>query len=654
MFKKLMIANRGEIACRVIRTARRLGIQTVAVYSNADQNALHVELADEAILIGDSPASSSYLNVDSVLNACLETGVDALHPGYGFLSENSKFVSALEKAGISFVGPSVHAIEIMGDKIASKRLATRAGVSVIPGYDGIVNDAQEAIERAHEIGYPVMLKASAGGGGKGLRIASDIQGTLEGFERAQSEAISSFGDDRILIEKCILESRHIEIQVIGDRYGNFVYFCERECSIQRRHQKVIEESPSPFVDEDMRRAMGEQALALVKAINYYSVGTVEFIIDSFGKFYFLEMNTRLQVEHPVTEMITQLDLVELMLRVSAGERLPFSQDEIAIQGWAVEARIYAEDPFREFLPEAGRLSSYREPPPSSSVRIDTGVREGDEVSIHYDPMLAKVITHGHSRDEAIDTMSTALDQFCIQGISTNIPFIAQTVRNYRFIQGRLSTEFFREEYPDGFVGGVLGHDDQLRLVGLAAVLDWYEYEKHKQLLADSVINRIVRIKDDLWKTQCTYTGLGFYVQIDNVRFAVVIESYNRQVQAIFKIDGKTYHASVRRTSFRYQIFFAGVETEVTVLPSEVDALYGLMLTKEISYKSNFVLAPMAGLLVSLFVKLGQEVRSGDQLAVIEAMKMENSLRTTHDAIISKILVTKGQTVEKDQLMIELK
>ncbi len=652
MFQKLLIANRGEIACRVIRTAQRLGICTVAVYSEADQDGLHVELADEAILIGASPVSESYLDIDRVLQACQSTGADAVHPGYGFLSENPRFVHALDQAGIRFVGPHAQAIKTMGDKIASKQLAASAGVSVIPGYDGVVNTAEEAIQRAHEIGYPVMLKASAGGGGKGLRIAEDDRECREGFRRTRSEAATSFGDDRILIEKCIREPRHIEIQVIGDTHGNCVYLGERECSIQRRHQKVIEEAPSPFLDGSMRRAMGEQALALAKAVDYHSAGTVEFIADGEGRFYFLEMNTRLQVEHAVTEMITGLDLVELMLRVAAGEKLPLTQDEVQISGWAIETRLYAEDPYRAFLPATGRLTCYMEPSVGPGVRVDSGVREGDEIGIYYDPMLAKLITHGRTRNDAIDAMCGALDQFCIEGVMTNLPLLAQVMAHPRFVRGQLSTHFLSEEYPDGFAVQPLDRAGQLQVAALAAVLNCYKRKPGPEPASGNPICRVVRIEDESFDTRCTVTGADYRVQVDGVRFVVATDSHRGQVQVAFTIDGNPFDAQVRSDGFRYRISHAGVESVVTVLRSEVDALYQLMPAKELPDRSHYLLAPMSGLLVSLSAKPGQKVRAGDELAVVEAMKMENSLKAERDAIISKVHAMEGQVLEQDEPIIE--
>jgi propionyl-CoA carboxylase alpha chain len=652
IFQKLLVANRGEIACRVIRTAQRLGIPTVAVYSEADQGSLHVTLADEAILIGAAPTSESYLDIDCVLKACQAARVDAVHPGYGFLSENPRFVEALEQAGISFVGPPARAIKKMGDKIASKQLAASVGVSVIPGYDGIVSTVEDAVQRAHEIGYPVMLKASAGGGGKGLRIAENDNECQEGFRRARSEAATSFGDDRILIERYIREPRHIEIQVIGDTHGNCIYLGERECSIQRRHQKVIEEAPSPFLDGSMRRAMGEQALALAKAVDYCSAGTVEFIADVEGRFYFLEMNTRLQVEHPVTEMITGLDLVELMLCIAAGQKLPITQDEVEINGWSIETRLYAEDPSRAFLPATGRLIRYMEPPTGPGVRVDSGVREGDEIGIYYDPMLAKLITHGRTRSNAIDAMRSALNQYCIEGVTSNLSLLAQVMAHPRFVRGDLSTNFIDEEYPDGFVARPLDRAGQLQVAAVSAVLNCYKSRPTPRPVREKPICQIVRIEDKSFHTECTVTDIDYRIQVDGARFVVVTDNYRGQIQVTFTINGDPFHAQVRSDSFRYSITHDGVESVITVLRPEVDALYQLMPDKAAPDRSHYLVAPMPGLLVSLSAKSGQKVRAGDELAVVEAMKMENSLKADRGAIISKVYAIEGQILEQDDLIIE--
>jgi propionyl-CoA carboxylase alpha chain len=652
MFQKLLIANRGEIACRIIRTAQRLGIPTVAVYSTADHDALHVSLADEAILIGAAPASESYLDINSILKACQSVGADAVHPGYGFLSENPKFVHALVQAGIRFVGPHASAIEVMGSKIASKQLAASVGVFVIPGYDGIVADAEEAVQRAQEIGYPVMLKASSGGGGKGLRVAENDKECREGFESSRREAASSFGDDRILIEKCIQQPRHIEIQVIGDTHGNYVHLGERECSIQRRHQKVIEEAPSPFLDGSMRSAMGEQALTLAKAVDYCSVGTVEFIVDHEGRFYFLEMNTRLQVEHPVTEMTTGLDLVELMFRVAAGEKLNLSQDEIMINGWAIESRLYAEDPYRNFVPATGRLTRYLQPPSGVGLRIDTGVREGDEIEIYYDPMLAKLITHGRTRIQAVDAMREALDQFCIEGVKTNVHFLAQVMAHPRFIRGQLSTHFLSEEYPSGFAVEPLDYEGQLRVATLAAVVNCDNHNRYRRPMKGNPICRTVRVETGVFETCCTNTGSDYRVQIDGVRFVVVMSKNPERGRVVFTIDGDPFYAQVRQDGFRYRIFYAGIESVVTVLRSEVDALYQLMPGKVLPDHSHYLLTPMPGLLVSLSVQAGQKVRAGDELAVVEAMKMENLLKAERDASILKVHAIVGQVLERDAPIVE--
>ena len=599
MFDKLLIANRGEIACRVIRTAQQLGISTVAVYSEADENSLHTHLADEAILIGPSAPSQSYLNVEAIVAACLEVGADALHPGYGFLSENAEFARALEAENVNFVGPSAESIELMGDKIASKKLAANAGVSVIPGYAEALIDSHDAVAHAEEIGYPIMLKASAGGGGKGLRIAFNAAECHESFKRARSEAAASFGDSNILIEKYIPRPRHIEIQVIGDKYGNRVHLGERECSIQRRHQKVIEESPSPFVHESMRQAMGVQALALSDAVDYFSAGTVEFIADSKGHFYFLEMNTRLQVEHPVTEMTKNIDIVELMLRIASGERLSLSQNDIKNNGWAIESRIYAEDVYQDFLPETGRIFSFMKPITSDHLRIDSGVREGDNVEINYDPMLAKVITWGKNRNDAIRLMTKALDYFCIKGVMTNVPLLAQISRHPLFVRGNFNTDFLQEAYPDGLGSRSLSPNDQLHLVALVASLDKYESDRREQSLEKDTLFRHVRLTKSLFKTECISLSNEFVVKVRSKEIRIVIERYNRQLQVEFTIDGDNNVANVERFGFDYNIFFRGIDSALTILSPGTDELNLLMPDVQDELDSEYLLSPMPGLLVSL-------------------------------------------------------
>ena len=654
VFKKLLIANRGEIACRIIRTARQLGIPTVAVYSEADEKSLHADLADEAILIGASAPSQSYLNIESMVKACVEVGADALHPGYGFLSENPEFARAVEAANVNFVGPSAELIELMGDKIASKKLAASAGVPVIPGYAESLIDSEDAIAHAQEIGYPVMLKASAGGGGKGLRIVFNVEECCESFERVRSEALASFGDSRVFIEKYIPQPRHIEIQVIGDKHGNRIHLGERECSIQRRHQKVIEESPSTFVDDSMREAMGIQALALADAVDYFSAGTVEFVADSSGHFYFLEMNTRLQVEHPVTEMTKNVDIVELMLRIANNEQLSLSQKDIKNNGWAIESRIYAEDPYQDFLPETGRLFSYMDPLPSDNLRIDSGVREGDNIDINYDPMLAKVITWGKNRDEAIELMTKSLDYFCIKGVVTNIPLLAQIFRHPLFIGGQVNTDFFREVYPDGFGSKILNPNDQLHLVALAASLDKYESDKRAQSIEKDAVMRHVRLtnSNSVFKTECMSLLNEFVVKVQSKEFRIIIQKYNRQVQVEFTIDRDENVASVERHGGNYNIFFRGIECSLTILSPEIDELNLFMLDTKNEFISDYLFSPMPGLLVSLDVIPAQKIRKGDRLAVVEAMKMENILKAERDTQVSEIFVSQGQALSKGHKMIK--
>jgi len=658
MFKKILIANRGEIACRVMKTARRMGIQTVAVYSDADRDALHVQMADEAVRIGPAASAESYLVMERIIQACRDSGAEAVHPGYGFLSENPAFCEALEQAGIVFIGPAPHAMVSMGDKIASKKLAAEAGVNTIPGYAGVIEDADQAVQVAAEIGYPVMLKASAGGGGKGMRVAWNDDECRDGFERATNEAVASFGDGRILIEKYIQDPRHIEIQVMADSQGNCIYLNERECSIQRRNQKVIEEAPSPFVDESTRRAMGGQAVTLAKAVQYRSAGTVEFIVDADRNFYFLEMNTRLQVEHPVTELITGLDLVEIMIRVAAGEPLPLTQEQVKINGWAMESRVYAEDPFRNFLPSIGRLVRYR-PPEGEAVRVDTGVFEGGEVSMFYDPMIAKLITHGSDRAEAIQRMQEALDAYYIEGVRHNISFLNAVMSHPRFQEGRLSTNFIAEEYPDGFHAEDVPQVDPAKPVLVAAVVHRHYMDRaakvsgqlpgHERLVNDDWVVRInqeahpVRVVSDEAGYQLHYDGRGYRVESDW-----------RPGQHLFHgtIDGQPLCFQLQRHDLWYHLFHRGAETRALVLMPEAAELYALMPEKEAPDLSRFLLSPMPGLLVKVSVEEGQEVKAGEELAVIEAMKMENVLRAEQDAVVAQIKAGAGDSLSVDQVIIE--
>jgi propionyl-CoA carboxylase alpha chain len=663
MFKKILIANRGEIACRVIKTAQKMGIKTVAVYSDADRNALHVDMADEAVRIGPPPAAQSYLIADEIVRACQATGAEAVHPGYGFLSENAAFCDALQKAGIVFIGPDVHAIDSMGDKMRSKRLAKKAGVNTIPGHDGIVESAQQAVEIAKQIGYPVMLKASAGGGGKGMRVARNDKECLDGFERAKNEAASSFKDDRILIEKFIEQPRHIEIQIMADSHGNVLYLNERECSIQRRNQKVIEEAPSPFLDAKTRKAMGEQAVMLAKAVSYRSAGTVEFVVDAKQNFYFLEMNTRLQVEHPVTEMITGLDLVELMIRVAAGEKLPLTQSEVKLDGWAMEARIYAEDPLRGFLPSIGRLSSYlppeEKPVGEGKVRVDTGVTEGGEISVYYDPMIAKLITHGSNRLDAVKAMRSALDAFYIRGIRHNIAFLNAIMMKQRFLDGKLTTQFIAEEFPDGFKPQDVPHVDPARQIVVAATI------------YDAYSSRARSISGQFSGSR--YSGSGqFVVIMDGVPHAVEISrmagSTNVRYadkdyavatdwqfgQPLFActINSEPLVFQFERHGLWYHLVHHGATSKLLVLSPFAAGLHQFMPEKSSASVGKFHLSPMPGLVVKLSVEAGQEVKEGEELAVIEAMKMENIITAEQDCKIAKVLVGLRESVAVDQPIIE--
>jgi propionyl-CoA carboxylase alpha chain len=653
MFKKILIANRGEIACRVIRTARAMGIKTVAVYSEADAVALHVQMADEAVAIGGSAAADSYLRIDRIVEACRKTGAEAVHPGYGFLSERQAFAEALEAAGIVFIGPGRHAIAAMGDKIESKKLAKAAGVSTVPGYPDVVPDVKLARTVAHDIGYPVMIKASAGGGGKGMRLAHNDAELEEGFRSASNEARASFGDDRILIEKAIVEPRHIEIQVMGDTHGNVIFLGERECSIQRRHQKVIEEAPSPFLDAATRTAMGTQAVTLAKAVDYCSAGTVEFIVDRNKNFYFLEMNTRLQVEHPVTELVTGLDLVELMIRVAAGEKLPITQEQVTLTGSAIEARVYAEDPLRGFLPSIGRLTRYR-PPSGEGVRVDTGVYEGAEISVYYDPMIAKLVTYGPTRLEAARRMSVALDAFAIRGLNHNIGFLAAIIRKPRFLEGRLSTDFIPAEFPDGFHGADLPADELDLLVTVAAAANRITAERDR---------KGGKIQAD-WTVLVGLTPRAareVSVSVADRAIAVSLDGKSRVVrtswqpgQVLFEgdIDGAPITAQIDRKGVTWLLHRAGAVVQMLVVTRATGVLSALMPVKVPPDMSRFLLSPMPGLLVSVAVKEGQVVKAGEELAVVEAMKMENVLRAERDGEVLKIAAESGQSLSVDQVILE--
>jgi len=672
MFKKILIANRGEIACRVIKTARRMGIKTVAVYSEADRDARHVELADESVLLGPAPSRESYLVADKIIAACKQTGAEAVHPGYGFLSENADFARRVEEEGIIFIGPKTASIAAMGDKIASKELAAKAKVNTIPGYNNPIESAEKAVDIAKGIGYPVMIKASAGGGGKGLRVAWNDKEAFDGFTSCRNEARNSFGDDRVFIEKFVEEPRHIEIQVLGDAHGNCVYLWERECSIQRRHQKVIEEAPSPFLDDKTRKAMGEQAVALAKAVNYQSAGTVEFVVGKDKSFYFLEMNTRLQVEHPVTECITGLDLVEQMIRVAAGEKLSFKQSEIARNGWAIECRINAEDPYRNFLPSTGRLVKYRPPeqnmeaaqpvPQGGGVRVDTGVYEGGEIPMFYDSMIAKLITHGRDRNEAIARMREALNGFVIRGISSNIPFQAALLAHPKFTAGDFSTGFIAEHYPKGFSESSVKHEQASFLLVLAAVSHRRSRERAATLTGQRR-HREVRIREDFVivltdeagrRDQIPVTvrpvGAAFHVTIAGQTHEVSFEDNLRDIAVHGSFDGRTFCAQIERVGLGYRISHNGAALFARVFSPRQAELEALMPFKAPPDLSKVLLSPMPGLLVDVAVQPGQTVRAGEKLAAIEAMKMENILFATQDCVVTEVVAKKGDSLAVDQVI----
>jgi len=659
MFKKILIANRGEIACRVIKTAKIMGIATVAVYSEADRDAEHVKWADEAVLIGPAASAESYLLMDNIIKAIKDTGADAVHPGYGFLSENHLFATRLKDEGVTFIGPDAHAMTSMGDKIQSKKLAMEAGVNTVPGHADVITNADEAVKIASQIGYPVMLKASAGGGGKGMRIAWNDDECKDGFIRSTNEAKSSFGDDRVFIEKYIEQPRHIEIQVLADHHGNTIYLGERECSIQRRHQKVIEEAPSPFLDDKTRKAMGEQAVQLAAAVDYVSAGTVEFIVDKNKNFYFLEMNTRLQVEHPVTEKITGLDLVEQMIRIAAGEKLSLTQDQVKLTGWAMEARVYAEDPFRNFLPSTGRLVRYRAPDESDHVRVDSGVAEGGEISMFYDPMISKLITWGKDRKQAIQTMLTALDEYYIKGVSHNMAFLSALMSHPRFMDGNITTNFIAEEYPDGFHGSDLPPENPTIQIAVAASIHM-QYQQRAALITGQISghNRnvahdwVVIIGDINEAVGVTPVDGGYDVTINDKN--VKVRTGWTFVDPIFHatIDGKPVAIQVERQSVSYQLSHGGSVVDAYVLNAKAAELFALMPDKVAPDTSNLLLSPMPGLLVSVAVKVGQEVKSGEQLAVVEAMKMENVLCAEKDAVVKSIEAEAGQSLTVDQIILE--
>ncbi|MGR3547267.1 MAG: acetyl-CoA carboxylase biotin carboxylase subunit [Roseovarius sp.] len=664
MFKKILIANRGEIACRVIKTARKMGIATVAVYSDADRNALHVQMADEAVHIGPAAASESYIVIDKVMAAIKATGAEAVHPGYGFLSENPKFAQALEAAGVAFVGPPVGAIEAMGDKITSKKIAQEAGVSTVPGYMGLIADAEEAVTISNQIGYPVMIKASAGGGGKGMRIAWNDEETREGFQSSKNEAASSFGDDRIFIEKFVTQPRHIEIQVLCDSHGNGIYLGERECSIQRRNQKVIEEAPSPFLDEATRRAMGEQAVALAQAVGYTSAGTVEFIVDGDKNFYFLEMNTRLQVEHPVTELITGVDLVEQMIRVANGEALSLTQADVKLKGWAIESRLYAEDPYRGFLPSIGRLTRYRPPEElaieGAVVRNDTGVYEGGEISMYYDPMIAKLCTWGHTRAEAIEGMRVALDSFEVEGIGHNLPFLSAVMDHPRFVSGNITTAFIAEEYPEGFTGVTLP-EEALRAIAASTAAMHRVAEIRRTRVSGRMDNHERHVGED------------WVVSLQGKRFAVVVAADREGATVRFEdgdtlrvasdwtpgdqlarldVNGEPLVLKVGKISGGFRIRTRGADLKVHVRTPRQAELAALMPEKLPPDTSKLLLCPMPGLIVKVNVAPGDEVQEGQALCTVEAMKMENILRAERKGVVAKVNAGPGDSLAVDDVIME--
>ncbi|HEY9580104.1 MAG TPA: acetyl/propionyl/methylcrotonyl-CoA carboxylase subunit alpha [Rhizorhapis sp.] len=652
---KILIANRGEIACRVIRTARKMGIATVAVYSDADARAPHVAMADEAVYLGPPPAAQSYLLADKIIEACKATGANAVHPGYGFLSERESFAKACAENGIVFIGPPPNAIAAMGDKIESKKLAKKAGVSVVPGFVGEIEDTAHAVSIASDIGYPVMMKASAGGGGKGMRLAWSEQDVREGFESVKREGLASFGDDRVFIEKFIESPRHIEIQVLGDQHGNIVYLGERECSIQRRHQKVVEEAPSPFIDPETRKAMGEQAVALARAVGYYSAGTVELIVGADKSFYFLEMNTRLQVEHPVTECITGLDLVEQMIRVAAGEALSFTQEEVKLTGWAIENRVYAEDPYRGFLPSTGRLVRYNPPLEMDGVRVDDGVMEGGEVSMFYDPMIAKLITYADTREEAIDRQIEALDRFEIQGPGHNIDFLSALMQHPRFREGALTTGFIAEEYPEGFVGAPAGPELLRQLAAIGAFAGTAQADRARRI--DGQLGKRLR-PASAWQVKIADVVHDVTISTDQIvvdgqplDISMEYTPGDRLIEA--EVGGETLSVQIAPIRAGFRLTVRGASHQVRVLPAHLARHAAHMIEKVPPDLSKYLLCPMPGLLVTLHVGAGDKVEAGQPLAVVEAMKMENILRAEKAGVVKSIEAQPGASLAVDAVILEL-
>ncbi|MFU8864781.1 MAG: acetyl-CoA carboxylase biotin carboxylase subunit [Rhodobacterales bacterium] len=664
MFKKILIANRGEIACRVIKTARKMGIKTVAIYSDADRHAMHVQMADEAVHIGPSPANQSYIVIEKVMEAVRKSGAEAVHPGYGFLSENSKFAEALAAEGVAFIGPPVGAIEKMGDKITSKKIAAEAAVSTVPGYMGLIADGDEAVKISGEIGYPVMIKASAGGGGKGMRIAWKEDEVREGFQSSKNEAASSFGDDRIFIEKFVTQPRHIEIQVLADSHGNTIYLGERECSIQRRNQKVIEEAPSPFLDEATRKAMGEQACALAAAVGYTSAGTVEFIVDGDRKFYFLEMNTRLQVEHPVTELITGVDLVEQMIRVAYGEALSIKQSDVKLNGWAMESRLYAEDPYRNFLPSIGRLTRYRPPAEVAQaghvVRNDTGVYEGGEISMYYDPMIAKLCTWGETRADAIEAMRNALDGFEVEGIGHNLPFLSAVMDHPKFVAGTITTAFIAEEFPDGFNGVDLPEDVLRRIAAATAAM--HRVGEIRRARVSGRMDNHERKVGSVWVVSLQGERYPVTIRADHGGSTVCFEDGTElrvtsdwtpgKQLAVVDVNGEPLVLKIGKISGGFRVRSRGADLKVHVRTPRQAELASLMIEKTPPDTSKLLLCPMPGLIVKINVEVGDEVQDGQALCTVEAMKMENILRADRKGVVSKINAAEGDSLSVDAVIME--
>ena len=654
MFNKILIANRGEIACRVIKTAKTMGISTVAIFSEQDRMALHVALADEAVCIGPAPASESYLNTDNIVTAAKQTCSDAVHPGYGFLSEKPEFAAAIAQAGISFIGPSEDAISAMGDKIRSKKIAQDAGVSTVPGYLGVVEGITDAIKKAEDIGYPLMIKASAGGGGKGMRIAYNSAELSEGFQLAANEALVSFGDDRIFLEKYIEKPRHIEIQILGDKYGNVIHLGERECSIQRRHQKIIEEAPSAFLDPDTRSEMGAQAVSLAKAVEYSSAGTVEFIVDEKSNFYFLEMNTRLQVEHPVTEFVTGIDLVEQMIRIASGEKLSFYQEDVRCDGWAIEARVYAEDPSRNFLPSTGRLTQYKEPLRSDTIRVDSGVTEGSEISVFYDPLISKLIACGSSREEALEKMKRALSVYLVRGIAHNIQFLAAVISNKRFAKADFSTDFLVEEFPEGFTPEKALGSRMGMFIAAAAFVRAKLDSRMNPLMSYSYIIQSADLesKKISVEVEVSWDSCNAIIKVGESLLSLKSDWVPGSAILQVNINGVDHNFVLQENKIGLSLTSSIYRADLIILTPSQSRLHDYMPASEAPDLTKYLLAPMPGLLVRLSVDVGDVVKDGDELAVVEAMKMENVLRSERDGTIAKVNFAPGDHLEVDQVILE--